>query len=82
MKVRHILPRFGRIPSDPQMESMSDIVGVAYNLAMQQAARGWEAEDRSERESAAVIQAGYMLDRFKEGNPCLFDVGLCVILCA
>lgn len=44
MKIRHILPGFGRIPSDPQTGSMSGIVGVAYNLAMQQAAHGWETE--------------------------------------
>ncbi len=44
MRIRHVLPGFGRIPSNPQSDSMSGIVGVAYNLAYQQAASGWEVE--------------------------------------
>ncbi len=44
MRIRHVLPGFGRIPSNPESGSMSGIVGVAYNLAYQQAASGWKAE--------------------------------------
>ena len=44
MRVRHILPGFGRIPSDPGAGAMSGVVGVAYNLARQQAGLGWDAE--------------------------------------
>jgi len=44
MRVRHILPGFGRIPSDPEAGAMSGVVGVAYNLARQQAGLGWDAE--------------------------------------
>lgn len=44
MNIRHVLPGFGRMPSNPESGSMSGIVGVAYNLAYQQAASGWEAE--------------------------------------
>ena len=44
MRVRHILPGFGRLPSDPEAGAMSGVVGVAYNLARQQAGRGWDAE--------------------------------------
>lgn len=42
--VRHILPRFGLLPGDLALHSMSGIVGVAYYLARQQVQDGWEAQ--------------------------------------
>lgn len=37
MKIRHVLPGFGVVPADLAADGMSGIVGVAYNLARQQA---------------------------------------------
>jgi len=44
MRIRHILPGFGILPSDLGKQGMSGIVGVAYNLALQQADQGWDVE--------------------------------------
>lgn len=44
MIVRHILPGAGLLPADLARDSMSGLVGVAYNLARQQSMRGWKAE--------------------------------------
>jgi glycosyltransferase involved in cell wall biosynthesis len=44
MRVRHILPGFGRLPPTPETGSMSGIVSAAYNLARQQAVEGWEVD--------------------------------------
>lgn len=44
MRVRHILPGFGIVPGDVARDSMSGVVGVAYNLADQQAACHQAAE--------------------------------------
>lgn len=44
MRVRHILPGFGIVPGDVARDSMSGVVGVAYNLADQQAAFHQTAE--------------------------------------
>ncbi|MGB9880924.1 MAG: glycosyltransferase family 4 protein [Anaerolineae bacterium] len=44
MIVRHILPGAGLMPADLNADSMSGLVGAAYNFARQQAMRGWNVE--------------------------------------
>ncbi|MGQ9494137.1 MAG: glycosyltransferase family 4 protein [Anaerolineae bacterium] len=44
MIVRHILPGAGLLPNDLDSDAMSGLVGAAYNLARQQALRGWNVE--------------------------------------
>jgi len=44
MIVRHILPGAGLMPADLNTDSMSGLVGTAYNFARQQAMRGWDVE--------------------------------------
>jgi glycosyltransferase involved in cell wall biosynthesis len=44
MNYRHILPGFGVIPQDITRDSMSGVVGVAYNLAAQQSKQAADAE--------------------------------------
>jgi glycosyltransferase involved in cell wall biosynthesis len=44
MKVRHILPGNGVVPTNPESDGMSGIVSVAYHLAREQTRGGWETE--------------------------------------